>query len=553
MPSHMGVQRFATSRNAQTETFVEFILELFCESLRQKNRVQNFQVESQKHFVSDIASDVWDHFVSYFDNYLNKEIEIWCQTTCYKGNANGKPEPNKTYEVRETLVEAISLREHILRSEKLARTVHFTVGSRKYTYNWFSPVKEKTFDKSIYLELTDTDIFEEIASCFEGACTELQVKENIKKHIENETELGLLIKDTCLKLMSWATTEKYSAQGNADSQYALVSSNLAKYEAKLESTVLKSKNAGVDIKKTCNDVVYGKESADPIINKTVDLLLEKKPFIKTAKSFLSNWHRFSDLIYQYEKSSRDLNDFVTSLWTAEKKVRLIARRLLMRVGARESINYVQDVDIEGITEHNLYSGNHDGYKLTAIITHVVSELPYTSTKTLASALTSREAKKLIQSAVWFEARNGTSLKPSFDYISLALESQNFIIQPANVLTDKPLGYHAQLAEQGEVVKPYSNLKVLLNSNGNLLAFLKGKYFNPPEFPRRCKEEAYVSLTLSHDYIDDVFNRSVDVPIIMFIDMPTKFSPPEYALKRLMAFGWRIAFNVDDILEIISEK
>jgi|TARA_R110000751_G_scaffold11102_9_gene39768 hypothetical protein len=37
----MGVQRFATSRNAQAETFVEFVLEQFCNDLELKGIIRD--------------------------------------------------------------------------------------------------------------------------------------------------------------------------------------------------------------------------------------------------------------------------------------------------------------------------------------------------------------------------------------------------------------------------------------------------------------------------------------------------------------------------------
>lgn len=61
MPSHMGVQTFATSRNAQVETFIDLVLNQYAVNLVQSKRISSYELTGQRHFESDIASDVWDH------------------------------------------------------------------------------------------------------------------------------------------------------------------------------------------------------------------------------------------------------------------------------------------------------------------------------------------------------------------------------------------------------------------------------------------------------------------------------------------------------------
>ena len=57
MASHLGVQSFATSRNAKVETFVEFVLEQYCKKLVSDGVITEYVLESQKRYISDIASD----------------------------------------------------------------------------------------------------------------------------------------------------------------------------------------------------------------------------------------------------------------------------------------------------------------------------------------------------------------------------------------------------------------------------------------------------------------------------------------------------------------
>ncbi len=553
MASHMGVQSFATSRNAKVEIFVNFVLDEYCKKLVSDGITTEYTLESQKHYISDIASDVWDHYVSFQDNRNSKKVELWCQTTCYKGNKTGKPESNKTYEVRETLVEAISFRKHVISSPDIIRTIHFTVGSKKYTYDWFAPVKEATFDLSLYLEIDGEDILNKIVEVFEGVVAEFQVKKKLSKEVKDKTSTGCVASDCINALYTWHTNMDMPLQTLANKQYMLIEQYIKQHDKEINTALKNSINAGSDIKKRCNDLVHGGVETDPYIMQTVDLLLEKNPFIKNAKKVLSNWSEFSKDVKEISRNSNNLPEFVSNLWVSDCGLKLVVRRLLLRIGSDDAINYVQDVNIDGVTEHNLYTGVHKGERLGEIVSYVLKVLPYTTIIELYDSLTSKSSKKLLQSSVWFEAKNGTDLKPSFDYIELVLRSKGFSIERATTLDDKPVGYHSQLAGDIGKVNPYTNLKVILNNKGNVIAYLKGKYFRPPEFPRRCKEEAYVSLTLMNEYVNGKFKERFNIPIIMFVDMPEEFSPPEYALRRLMSFGWSVVFNVNEIVTLLERN
>jgi len=64
MASHMGVQTLASSRNSQVEYLVHFIIEKTLKSLSDDGYITKSDVSSQKHYSSEIASDVWDHTVT---------------------------------------------------------------------------------------------------------------------------------------------------------------------------------------------------------------------------------------------------------------------------------------------------------------------------------------------------------------------------------------------------------------------------------------------------------------------------------------------------------
>ncbi|MNE69371.1 hypothetical protein D3C80_1650910 [compost metagenome] len=83
--------------------------------------------------------------------------------------------------------------------------------------------------------------------------------------------------------------------------------------------------------------------------------------------------------------------------------------------------------------------------------------------------------------------------------------------------------------------------------------LKAKFFREQEFARRCKEEAFVGLTITNRLNGNDFVNRLTFPLIMFIDMPSECTPTEYSLNRLIDFGWEIAFSPDELLQKISSS
>ncbi len=145
-----SIQLHATLRNEYVEIFVDFAIRKALEMLKEKGVIKEVVLpERHKIFKAIDASDVFDHFFK-IKFSSGGEVEYWGQTTCYKGNDLGIPEANKTYEIRETLIEALTLRRHLLAEDKKFRTFHFTFGPSDYTYGWFAGAKENTFDWSFY-------------------------------------------------------------------------------------------------------------------------------------------------------------------------------------------------------------------------------------------------------------------------------------------------------------------------------------------------------------------------------------------------------------------
>lgn len=550
MKSHMAVQSFATARNRKVELFIEFILEFFLEKLSREGSIQSHLVEAQKHYNSPIASDIWDHFVSLKSSDGGVRRELWCQTTCYKGNRQNKREPNKTYEVRETLVEAISLREHRKNSEIELSTIHFTVGPKEYTYDWFAPAKEKTFDLSIYLNTTQENVFDAIEACFIDAVTELQAKQNFSDILKQETELAAEIRQVLSRLHEWYHLG-CPRQKVADEQYGLVVNELGDRCDEIEAVIKRAADGGQNIKKRCNEVVHGAVDEDPVVALTVERLLSRKPFIGKVQTILKDWDAFCRKASSSILKADNLDIAIRNLWQAPDLDRLIYRRLLMRLGRKEAANYIQDLEIEGLTEHNLYAGKHSAVQVSGVVGLIRKEQRFNSIDDLIQKICSQDAKTFLRNALWFEARNGATLTPSFDYVAFSLEQHGYEVVAASKTELNVVGFHDQLVGSNANVNSYSNLRAVKNQDGQIVALLKGKFFNGPEFPRRCKEEAYVALTLKYKYVDRKFSKSLKIPIIMFVDMAQEYSPPESAVRRLQAFGWNIAFSVEDVLRIIS--
>ncbi len=550
MPSHMSVQTFATERNSQVEFLVQFILEKFCEELVRKKLVREVQIVSQQHYSSPIASDVWDHFITAIQ-HNGRQLELWCQTTCYKGNETGSPEANKTYEIRETLVEAISIREHVdVKNNVDVRTIHFTVGDRKYTYQWFLSLKAASFDHSSYIWKKGTDLFQLLSTKLNGLVSENDKRKKLQASFDADDNLGKIVKSAQADLLSWFVDAGMPESNLAELQGQLVKNELKKTKDALPNL---SKIVGSDIKGRANNLLFGADlGGDPLLVKTVTKILDKKPFLANAINVLSDWDAFRRKISLISDGSKSLGEYLPSLWAASHPLFLMTRRILLRIHSEEGVSYIQDRNIAGISEHNLYNAPHSVLQTRLICEQIEKDLLLSGINTPAK-LTSeifRRGKHIINEARWFEAKNGTTLKPSFEYVELALISAGYDVVSATKAKCNVVGYHAQISSEN--VKPYVNQKFVLDKNGNPLCLLKAKFFREQEFPRRCKEEAFVGLSLKYGFDGKAFYRKIPYPLVMFVDMAKDCTPPEYAVRRLMAFGWDIAFSIDDLLKMLKK-
>ncbi len=546
MASIMGVQTFATQRNQRAEFLVDAILRFFADDLFKNQLIHSYTISSQKSHRSEIANDIWDHYLKLILPN-NEEIRLWCQTTCYKGNKTKAREPNKTYEVRETLVEAISLRRDLSASGTNFRTLHFTVGAKDYTYGWFADMKEATFDLSLYIESQES-VFSLLKTSLSSTRTAAERDTVLIDHLKRRTELGRAMTATLNSLMEWWKL-KMPKNKLADQQSQLIKSS-SEFNNSGGTLTL-----GLNIKGRVNDVVHSKStsvSEEDLIIQTTKKVLLKNPFLVSAIDALLDWDKFCDDTFSTIVKVKDLSLALEKLWGLPKKSVIVVRRVLLRMHSDEGVNYVQDRDVTGITEHNLYSGDHSQIQIAEITKQIATDLSSNSIATVMEVekVFRSRGKGIISQAKWFESKNGTALRPSFDYIQLFLENNGYtVVTPREAKIDLT-GYQSEISSAR--VLAYQNLKVVRDRSGKNVGLLKAKFFSKAEFSRRCKEEAYVGLTLKHTYLLGKFKEKLGLPLVMFIDMEENTEPPKYALNCLEAFGWKPESNPEKILSLFSK-
>ena len=324
----------------------------------------------------------------------------------------------------------------------------------------------------------------------------------------------------------------------------------------MDYSVKSSQNAGMDIKGKSVKLLAGEDIVDPILGKTLKRLIQTNPFLPVALDALNAWDSWSRSNFSRTILTNNLSDYVYDLWSDTSDNRYVTHRLLMRIYTENSINYIQDLSIDGVDEHNLYNGNHTPEQISQIVTYLCEkyiEHGITTPTALYDKLTSNQAKALVNSSLKFERINGTSLKPSFFYLEEYIVPKYELVSFEEASIAAPIAYYSKFAEDLNV-KAYDNLKVIRNTDTKKnLAIVKGKFFRQPEFPRRVKEESYVGLTAKYDLIDNTFvEKYPNLPFIMFIDMAQNYTPPAFAIRRLINYGWIPFFQLDKLMAYLNK-
>jgi hypothetical protein len=556
VPRRTSVQAHATRRNRDVELMVEFILQGFAQRMHKDGTVGAPEDPvMQKPFQRDDCSDVFDHYLSLETTVpfggRSGALQLWAQTTCYKGNDGGAPEPNKTYEIRETLVEALGLRRWLREEGTFFRTVHFTVGPANYTYGWFKEAKDRAFDLSLYPppEVRASELFSELYELTSGVAFEFELHQRFEGAVASgESHVGETIRRMYDGLWEWYR-RGLPTQPLADQQANLLDSLRRGQGPAVNRALAAARHGGADIKARAVALLQGGDTDDPAMIGTVKRLNVGNPFLPVAAEAAADWTSWSQNRFAPPAGTGGLSEYVCHLWNAEGGVRLVARRLLLRIHTGESVHYVQDIDIPGLSEHNLYGGEHTEQQVRSVVSRVVSSCERTGIRTpadLYNRLSSDVGLRLLRSSQRLESFNGASIRPSSYYVEEALSENYSLERFRDTDLPSPRAYHGAFGTAR--IMPYENMKVVTESStGRPVAILKAKFFRRQEFARRVKEEAYVGFTTKFEYTDGGFEeRYPGLPLVMFVDMESELSPPEYAVRRLVTAGWEAFFSVGDL-------
>jgi hypothetical protein len=549
----MTTQKTATARNSTVERVIQACLAILVQRLIAQGIIgPDYKLDCQKHWQSPLCSDVWDHWLE-VTLLSGQTLAVFLQTTNYKGHKSGKAEPNKTYEVRETITEALTIRA-TWNEPELLRTVHFTVGPSNYTYGWFQGMKAHSFDLSVHLTLPDADIFALLHATFDSERSEAATILRVEKEIKMKSDVGVALDRLISQLESWCVRDSFAESPLAIQQAALIADE---FVASPDIDDLLEGARGTNIKKQFVTLITSnsKEDLDPASSKVLADLRKSKPLFAAAPDQLENWKVFVQEAQAAVRSAKSLESAIEALWTApDVAFRGSVRRILMRLQSEEHIDYIQDIGISGVTEHNLYGGNHSTLQSRDIAEAIASRMSgsIASCEQLIDAI-SRRGRAILRSQLYFEAQNGTTALNSFKYVQAMLVRDGYVLQTPRAAGYDLTGYQDQLTSA--TVRPYFNFVVVSTASGEPICLLKTKFFSHAEFDRRCKEEGFVGLSLSHhwDPSTGAFVSNLDIPLVMCIDMDGKTKPPSHAVRKLQAMSWTVVFGYEGLKEFLKSR
>lgn len=548
-PSQMNTQRTATARNSRAETTVQALLTIFGEELLSSGHLASRPViESQVRWQTELCSDVWDHrFTGVTTD--GDEWVIWAQTTNYKGHTNRKAESNKTYEVRETLTEALTLRA-TWPTKGNNRSVHFTIGPTDYAYGWFSPMKSCSFDRSITISTREGDIFAQIDALLTSTRTESQVLGKIRDEVASKSALGIALKRAIDELHQWWLSEGLSTNPIADAQAHLIRAAIPARTTVQE--IIETGSASGFKKAAVQAILSGHVAeSDPAIQEAVKQTLAAKPFLASARRQIGSWSGFCTQVEDLVDPSASMLETIFALWQAQDpQARESLRRILIRLRPQSESDYIQDVDVAGLSEHNLYGPLHTIQQGRAISQIICSHLPAEIVE--PSQLITRiqqQGRQILREQIYFEAHNGTNAAMSFRTVIQALIHDGYVVAPTSRLEHSLIGYQRELTS--ETVRPYTNFRVIQDRRGNNLAVIKAKHFSAREFDRRCKEEGFVGISLSNRWVDGAFTPGLSLPLIMLIDVEDKTAINHRGVAKLIAMGWTVVVGYPALKRLID--
>lgn len=560
---------------------------------RSYSTIRNERVELLVHYaLSSIDQKGWfvdrrfrvgpSGFCTEFDHRIIDNIRnltFLGQTTCYKERGVIGGEPNKTYEMRETMMEYLLAHVNILFGESdlnidNLRFFHIIVGDPAYSYSYFNKIRSKSYDHNIvlyppqgieelYIALEEA-LPEEILSDQKFALEELR-----KTVIHNKINI---ITETISQILK--QFNNYIAIGCPQSVYGLLQAkaicNLAKERNIRSIEISHNLKPGIGIKN-----LYLKAAKGDInccgneIKKVVENIFKLRPFLLEAKKALENgtegWEYYIDSL------SKDINiDFKKSLfnvlfyfWNIDDiGKRALIRRMLIKLPSAitgEGTAYPQDIPIKGINERNIYKKIFDNNKTKKLINYLHNKyinVDIYTTKQLLKNMKSA-GRYIIKRGFNYDIKNGTMVKPVRHYVVQNLQKIGYkIMKQRDSLGNTIKGYHGELFDVN--IGPFNSMEVICTDNSEPIALFKAKYFRPPEFDRRVKEEGFISFTsaftvdkkgskifLKHQY--------EELPRIMFIDTEPDWTPDPEPVKQLVRMGWDVFFDISDLIKFLEHS
>jgi hypothetical protein len=558
MAGLMGVQTRASLRNEDVEFFIDFVLRELCVRLSDTGLLSAYSEPlRQMVFKQDDCSDVFDHFLTVncsketpdpraAQDIAGRKVAIWAQTTSYKGNETGSAEANKTYEIRETLIEALSLRRWRIKEGAPFGIIHFTVGPANYSYGWMKGAKDNAFDLSLYLpDISCSKFFAELSALLSKHGDEGTKRSALRKRLGDSSSVVAAVTEHYIRRLAEWVLAGMPRCANADKQSELLDALRSRRKTEVSRAIAESRRGGAGIKPAWLQFLKTGKSTDPLMLETAKILLSKNPFLAAASGILQRWPKWSLQAFA-SLPGTDLEKYVRRLWNLSGEARLITRRLLLKIHSDTGVDYVQD-NIPGITEHVLYAGNHTSPQVRQIVERICRDCRsngLTTAVAVSQKLIGKRGQQLLGQSFRYEGKNGTELKPSFHYTEQYLLPQFQCVALGKSGLPSALPYYR--AFTSEKVRPYTNLKAVYSETAKrFVALLKASFFREQEFPRRVKENAYVGLTLKNELQNGVFvERYKGLPLIMFVDMEKTFAPPEFAVRRLVNSGWDVYFSLD---------
>lgn len=544
-------------RNERVEQLVDFALKLW---VRDPGKVhRRFSIGP-------------DGFKTEFDHKVDiNNLILLGQTTCYKEKGTDGGEPNKTYEMRETLMEYLLAYLNLLEqysgiTPDLIRLFHVIIGDPDYSYSYFHIIRSKTYDLNIVVNLASgsEDLYDSLEKALpeETLRDSKSISQSLERALKESASIATAIKTIAEELSSFEKHEFPSSlvgKTQRDALIRLVTSRKALFH------MHKRSYKGAAIKREYLAAAKGNASeCSPEIRAVVQKIFLLRPFLPEAKVALSGgsagWKNYVDSHLMIPDFNIPLKQTLIGLWNIDPNgVREVVRRVIVKLPgevSQEGTLYPQDIPVRGVNEHNLY-GNTFPYSITEEIIDFLlkgyHEVNVASTEKFYSEFVAR-GRGIVKTGFDYDIQNGTVIKPSLYYLQNELKKHGYQIQkPMEVLRERITGYIGKLFEVNGGA--FNSFSVICSKKGIALALFKSKYFRPQEFDRRVKEEGFVSFTSMFQVRENDGKTILEphlpnLPRVLFIDTDDDWEPNKNAVEQLFLLGWDVFFNIKEMMEFL---